>query len=855
MALAQSTQSLLRGRTVDAVSGRGVPARVECTRVESGHVLVAQAQPDGYYTIAFLSPGTYRLRIQAPGYRGQELEEIQIPVAAQIEIDFALRPRSDVWEEGTYLRSLFLPQGSVLPMFGPDVDMSRSASFEPVAGRELALEPSISEVIPGSLLRRVPLNGRDAYAFLMTQAGVTSESGTGRGLGFAVNGQRSTASNYLLDGTESNNFLTGGPLAPIPPEAIAEYRISTNNYSAEYGRSAGFLANVATRSGENQWHGVVYANSKHEVLNANSFQRNSKSLGRAPWRELQPGLATGGPLTPTIRASLAAEYYRFTTLSDPVTYRLPGLGLTERAPAGSLPRRLLEAYRPSQAPAAGLTGEVRQAIPSRVNRQFAMPRLDFTPVQGSHRVMVRANWHNLALPDYVWSPYPDFTIPLKHQVAATSASWISPLGPLLSEWRVGWTRDHLNALRPLPEIPFFRVTDGTRLPGASAPYGYEHRARQTDLAGTVRWSRGRHAVALGGGALWRQLDSALTAYRDGQVNYANAEAFATERPQLIFAAVSRLDGRTAPAYTARYAFPQSYGFVQDSLRWNRRLSVHLGLRYEYFGPPVTQDAQLWTELQLGTGTTFYDRVAAARFDFRRGGKHVIYGPDRNNFAPRVGLSWSPAASWLVKSAYGVFFDRLFDNLWQTAAHNNFEVRSATVSGTLPLNDNFRETFARLPQRPQQAQTKITLFQPNLRTPYVQSYFLSIEHRITTALQLRLQGAGSLGRKLLTTDLLNRFGTGPTSFEPNPVIANDFLYRANQGSSSYHALSSVLNYRTSHAHLQVAYSWSHSIDNQSDALASEFYDLGGLLPNRGGSNLSAGFLRQFDSRADRGKRRF
>ena len=86
---------------------------------------------------------------------------------------------------------------------------------------------------------------------LVSLPGVTSDTSTGRGLGVSVAGARPSSSNYLLDGVSNNNYLVTGPLNPVAPEAIQEYRISTNNYSAEYGRTGGFVANAVTRAGNN----------------------------------------------------------------------------------------------------------------------------------------------------------------------------------------------------------------------------------------------------------------------------------------------------------------------------------------------------------------------------------------------------------------------------------------------------------------------------------------------------------------------------------------------------------------------------------------------------------------------------
>src|SRR6185437_117536 len=117
---------------------------------------------------------------------------------------------------------------------------------------------------------------------LVSLPGVNADNGTARGLGVSVAGQRPSSSNFLLDGVENNNYLVTGPLNPVAPEAVQEYRISTNNYSAEYGRTAGFVANAVTRAGGRDWQGVAYEYLKNDALNAADFQDNLTGLGRLP---------------------------------------------------------------------------------------------------------------------------------------------------------------------------------------------------------------------------------------------------------------------------------------------------------------------------------------------------------------------------------------------------------------------------------------------------------------------------------------------------------------------------------------------------------------------------------------------
>src|ERR1700693_3502853 len=232
---AQTTQGLISGRLVSTATGQPIAgASVTYTSSISNLAGAAQSDASGYYYLPLLSPGFYRLRVTVPAYQSQEVQELELTVAGRIELDFRLRPLNDVWESGQY-NSVFLPGSkTIVTFFGPDVDPSKSGSFEAQKGRRESLESTVSEVIDSGEIDNLPLEGRDVYTMLVTQPGVTSDAATGRGLGLAINGQRPSASNFLLEGPENNNYLITGPAITVAPEALQEYRISTNNYSAEY---------------------------------------------------------------------------------------------------------------------------------------------------------------------------------------------------------------------------------------------------------------------------------------------------------------------------------------------------------------------------------------------------------------------------------------------------------------------------------------------------------------------------------------------------------------------------------------------------------------------------------------------
>lgn len=150
--------------------------------------------------------------------------------------------------------------------------------------------------------------------------------------------------------------------------------------------------------------------------------------------------------------------------------------------------------------------------------------------------------------------------------------------------------------------------------------------------------------------------------------------------------------------------------------------------------------------------------------------------------------------------------------------------------------------------------ELTLVDPQLLNGRVHSYFAGVQHRLTNALVLEVNGTGSFGRRLVTTDLVNRDFTLATG-RINPKLP-DINYRSSEGFSNYNALTAVARYRSSRGALQLAYTWSHVIDNQSEAFTGDFSSLSPTyLIDKVFFNPSASFSRQFDPHADRGNSDF
>jgi hypothetical protein len=825
---AQTTQGLLVGRVTDSRSGAAVAgvriAYHNRATHSSGYVI---SSPAGRFAIFLLPPGEYRLRLTANSYQTQEVQNLEVPVAGRREVDFQLRPLQDVWEKGEY-RNITLPKSDlVVTLFGPDLDSSRTGQFLANPGTGGALESTLSSVIDPVQLGRLPLAGRDAYTMLITQPGVTAEAGTTRGLGLSVNGQRSSASNFLLDGVENNNALVTGPLAAIAPEAIQEYRISTNNFSAEFGRTSGFVANAVTRAGSNQWHGLGYANLKNDALNANSFERNRLGQPRTPQKEQQFGGQTGGRLKrDRLFASFALEQLRSRGYGESQPYTLPATGAWGTLASSSIARRLLDQYPALVRPVSrNLTEVVNLRPPATLNRTLGLARLDAN--WGRQRLMLRYSANRTGNPNFIWTPYPDFVSGLEQQADSVAGALESmPRANMASELRWGWSHDRLAWDRAHPEIPtLYEGSFGTTLPGSPAAYAYRNQGHSWQISESVSAALGAHIVKAGGGIFWRNPGGELTAGRDGLFVFQDFLNFSVDKPDVLQAALDRsqLPRLSTPNYQRQWRQSQWYGFIQDTWRISRRLVVNYGLRYDSFGAPTLN----------GTG---------------------VYRADRNDFQPRFGLTWSPRANsrWLVRGAYGIFQDRPFDNLWQNTRNNGLTIASLAVEGR--FNYNYLAPLSQqLPtfqgQRFGDGFPNLTRIDPNLRNAYVQTWFAGVQGTAGSHWSIEANTTGSLGRKLITTDILNR------ARRDNPALP-EIAWRSTQGSSNYLALHGVVRYRNSRGFAQAAYTWSHAIDNQSEPLAGDFFDLnfsrvasGALTADR------ARFLRPGDSRGDRGSADF
>ena len=248
-------------------------ARVKLTNEGTGITAVTTSGPEGRYTFSPIKIGHYSIAASAAGFKTVEQKSVTVDVQQKVEVNIEL--------------SVGEATETVVVNTAPPLLQT--------------LDASVGQVIEEQSIDNLPLNGRNFTFLAQLSAGVTQGQQDGRGLGasgsFAANGLRPAQNNYLLDGIDNNSnlvdFLNGTAYSVKPPvDAIQEFKVQTNNYSAELGRSAGAVLNATVKSGTNEFHGALWEFLRNDKLDAGNYFEVKKGK----FRQNQFGGTLGGPI-------------------------------------------------------------------------------------------------------------------------------------------------------------------------------------------------------------------------------------------------------------------------------------------------------------------------------------------------------------------------------------------------------------------------------------------------------------------------------------------------------------------------------------------------------------------------------
>ncbi len=798
--------------TIRDAQGAVLPgATVSVRNVRTGAAYEHTTDAQGRFQVPALPPGEYEVHVSLSGFRPLVNRGIRLTVGqvAVVEATLELGQVAEAVEVRADAVAVNLTSGAVSGLVGE---------------REI---------------RDLPLNGRSFQQLALLQPGVQAALAAGNDVvggrtpKISINGARPEQNSFLLDGTDINNVYnkTPGSAAGVllGVEAVLEFQVLTNAYSAEFGRSAGGIFNAVTRSGANQYTGSIFEFHRNSALDARNFF-DPPSQPKPDFTRHQFGAVAGGPLRRDRTFFFAAYEGLVERLGVTGVTAVPDDDARRGILAGrpialhpSIPRYLDTLFPRANGRALGNGGaEYLFSDTQPTDEHFYQLRVDHRP-SAANSVFVRVT-HDRADVERIPANKPPISV-IDEQTRNTyvTGEYQRTLSPsMLNQLRVGLNRsESLADNRRTIDIP----ADMAWLPGEQ--FGYlTIQGLVTEMAGDFRlprndrlnnwqisdmliWTRGRHLIKIGAQAQYLQFNQNTTSQAGGIVTFNSLELFLTGRPSNVDFAVP---GKIDP--DRRYRQWLVAGFLQDDVRLTDRLSANLGLRYEVVSVPTEVDGKISnlravSDPTLTVGDPWHDN------------------PSLKNFAPRAGLVWDPVGHGRtsVRTGFGVFHDEILPKYYFFSGSLNppFTTRTSLVNPPFPnVIANFdSDAYIR-------AQLQTVNF--DLQTPYIMQFNASVQQALGGAWDVMAGYVGSRGRNLLRLGDANlapeTIVNGVKTYQPqlgrrNPNFAG-IWQRMTDAQSFYDSLQLSVNRKYADGwRAQVSYTLSESIDDSSGINSQDF----------------------------------
>jgi len=811
LATAQTVGASLQGVITDA-SGAALPnAQIIVLNVSTGATRELSTDAAGRYRVPILPPGDYEVHVTAAGFQTMVRRGIQLAVGQTAVVDLAL----DVGR---------VEAAVTVTAEAPRINLATGA---------------VSGLVDDRQIRDLPLNGRSFQQLALLQPGVTSALAAGsdvvggRAPKISINGARPEQNSFLLDGTDINNVYnkTPGSVAGVllGVEAVLEFQVLTNAYSAEFGRSAGGIINAVTRSGANRVHGSAFEFTRNSAMDArNFFDPQDKPI--PSFKRHQFGGVLGGPL----RRDKTFFFVAYEALIE----RLGVTGVTavpdDNARLGILPSgtvrlhpavpRYLDVLFP-KANGQALTGGASEYLFTRsqpTNEHFAQARVDHRFASGDN-LFGRYTISNGNV-DRQPTTKPPITFTKESSrnqyVTVEHQHLFSPT--LLNTMTGGLNRsvslaDNVRTVDIPPELSWIpgEAFGYLTIQGLVTEMAGDFRLRRNDRLNnfqwgdTLYWTKGGHALKLGFQGQYLQFNQDTTSQRGGIVSFTNLSNFLQGIAQNVDLAVP---GLIDPIRNYRQ---QLWGFfAQDDVRWRSNLTMNLGLRYEFVTIPTEAHGKISnlrhvTDSALTIGPPWHNN------------------PSLRNFAPRLGVAWDPfdTGRTSVRSGFGIFYDEILPKYYFFSGSLNppFTTRTSIPSPPFP------NVFANFdPNAPIRAQLQTVNF--DLDTPYITQYNLSVQQALPADWDVMIGYVGSRGRNLLRI--------GDANLAPETIVNGEKVYqplsgrrnpnftgvwqRVTDGESFYNSLQLAATKRYSRGlRAQVSYTLARSVDDASGINSQDF----------------------------------
>lgn len=842
-ASAQSSRGTVSGLVSDASKSAVADANVELTNQDTKVVRTNKANGEGLYRFDAVDPGNYTIKVTSPGFNTAAIKPFPVAAAQVIAIDVALE----------------------VGQVSSTVEVSSAAALLQTEA------PVRSATLTAQNIVQLPIASQNPVSLALTIPGVSSNRFSFGRSTFSVNGSRGRSNNFLIDGVDNNDIsITGQAFLITNPLAVREVSVQTANFDAEYGRAGGAVVNTITNAGTSQFHGALRylldstiddAPSNRQKLSAAVRERGHPLPGTdqyfsgviggpivkdrtfffSAWQEQrqqstsQVGLNS---LTAQGRATLAALYPTGTNANAD---RL------QQVTAGIDANSLRTLQQLGNGRPAIEVGVFQRPLAQRLTDRQLLERID-------HSFGSRDQLSGRYLYDKVVQPIGSNTsfigfdtgnTTTTHTAAITETHTFSPVAT--NELRLSYYRfqyDSPNdATSPLAQRADFPTVN---IPGAISAIGIPGTIPQGRLANnyqiqdTINYVAGKHSFRVGTDLLQQRSRQAAPFNSRGSLTYSPSGSFSSLANYLDDLGGS--GGSANRDFGSAFYYPslirQAY-FAQDRWRATDSLTVTLGVRYEYFGVPVNV-------LRTPAFTGLFD-VDPRTFTGPYNQPNFTYG-DLNNFAPTVGLAYSPSfGSGLLGKLFGekkstfrigyqMGYDAFFNNIASNAiasAPNNSS--TSTPSQTSTANPRGVANLSTLIPTAARAVTPLdsqTLVSQNLRNPYTQRWSATIQRELPGRIILDVAYVGSKGTRLYANEDLNPLV--PTALQIYPAgfsaanipstrrqarldpLQGARTIRTNGGDSNYHAgqLNLIRRFDQGFS-FTLAYTRSKLIDNVSD----------------------------------------
>jgi outer membrane receptor for ferrienterochelin and colicin len=681
-AFAQSSNGSISGSVSDGTGALLPGVTITAVNTATGMSRTSVSNSAGHFEIPLLPPGTYSVSSELSGFQPTKYDRIVVNVGSDSGVNFKLK--QGVSESVTVTAA------------APLVDTTKS---------------EVSSVVGEKAIENLPTNGRNFIDFVLTTPGVVRDVRLGD-ISFA--GQRGTLNSLVIDGANNDNTFfgqalgrTGSGRAPyqFSQDAVKEFQVNTNAYSAEYGRAGGAVINVVTKSGTNEFHGTAFDFLRDRRYNANDYINTIQTPARVkgPYHFDQYGFSLGGPIVQEKHFFFVNYDAQRNSIDNPI---LLGVAASQ-VPSDAASQA---GYQKVLAQAATYQKTQNQEV-FLLKTDHELLTNDHLSLRYNRQKFTGGNFENGNFSNSLGhtgdSLVQTDTFSFSNSTIISNSLFIEVRGQYAKDSEPG------KANSADPEAQINQNSIRVLNIGRNTFSPRETTITRHQIADTLTDVVGRHTVK---GGIDINQDKILN-YFPG--NFFGSYSFNTLADFQNGKAASYLQAFAGPGTTGPTTNPnmtEYAAFVHDEWQFNSQLTINAGLRYDF--QKIAQPSVRNPDAQL----------AAA-------GINTAEVPeDHNNIAPRLGFAWTPntASRTVIRGGYGIFYGRTPAIMIGTA-HSNNGINVQTLNFTGSLIPAYPAIYTSIPTGVTLPKPTIFAFDPNFQNPKVQQSSLGIERGLTNDL--------------------------------------------------------------------------------------------------------------------------